>query len=419
MKDFMTGAATSAHQTEGGNIHSDMWAQEQMKHSSFKEPSLAACDHYNRYEQDIKLMADASLDAYRFSIEWARIEPEEGKFCEAALDHYARVLDACAACGITPVVTLHHFSSPAWLISKGGWENEATADYFARYCGYVVSRLGGRLKYVCTINEANMGLQVAALSKAAMAQLKGAAGTAGGIQVGVDIRKAMENSRYAEQENMEAFGTPRPATFLSGRTEAGDMVIIKAHMKAMEAIKSLCPSIKAGITLSLHDIQPAPGGEKEAARLWEEEFGHYVPYIKRDDFIGIQNYTRTVTGPDGALPPSGELTEMGYEIYPQSVGNVARRVYRETGIPVMITENGICISDDSIRCQYIHDAAESVKGCLADGIPVLGYFYWSLLDNFEWQQGFGKPFGLVAVDRQTMERKPKQSLYMLKSAFED
>ena len=125
-KGFLVGAATAAHQVEGNNIYSDYWAQEQLPHSSFAEPSGIACDHYNRYEEDIRLLAEAGLGAYRFSMEWARIEPEEGKFDDAEIEHYRQVIACCKANGVEPVVTLLHFISPKWMIAKGGWEAEST-----------------------------------------------------------------------------------------------------------------------------------------------------------------------------------------------------------------------------------------------------------------------------------------------------
>ena len=164
-KAFFIGAATAAHQVEGNNTNSDYWAQEQLPHSSFTEPSGIACDHYHRYEEDIKLLADAGLNAYRFSIEWARVEPEEGTFDPEAIEHYRKVIACCKAHGVEPVVTLLHFTSPKWLICKGGWEAESTVEDFKNYAIYVMEQLGSELRYVCTINEANMGLQLAAISK--------------------------------------------------------------------------------------------------------------------------------------------------------------------------------------------------------------------------------------------------------------
>ena len=164
-KGFFIGAATAAHQVEGNNIHSDYWAQELLPHTSFAEPSGLACDHYNRFEEDIRLLAGAGLNAYRFSVEWARIEPEEGRFDDQEIDHYRKVIACCRENGVEPIVTLMHFTSPVWLIRKGGWEAESTVEDFRRYAAYVTGKLGAELRYICTINEANMGLQLAAIAK--------------------------------------------------------------------------------------------------------------------------------------------------------------------------------------------------------------------------------------------------------------
>ena len=141
MEKFLVGAATAAHQVEGNNIHSDYWLMEQMPHSDFAEPSLLAVDHYNRYEEDIKLLAEAGLKAYRFSIEWARIEPERGKYDEDAIDHYRKVIRCCRENGVEPIVTMLHFTSPAWLIKAGGWESEDVIGAFVKYCEYVIKEI--------------------------------------------------------------------------------------------------------------------------------------------------------------------------------------------------------------------------------------------------------------------------------------
>ena len=266
-KGFFVGAATAAHQVEGNNIHSDYWAQEQLPHTSFTEPSGIACDHYNKYEEDIKLLADAGLNAYRFSIEWARIEPEEGKFDPAEIEHYRKVIACCKAHGVEPVVTLLHFTSPKWLIAKGGWEAESTVEYFKRYVSYVMEQLGSELHIVCTINEANMGLQLAAISKrfrlmaeqAAKAAANAGKSAEGSVQVGMNFQKMMENMKYAAAENAAVFGTPQPKIFVSERTPEGDLLVLRAHAAAREAIKTICPEVKVGLTLSLHDLQAHVG----------------------------------------------------------------------------------------------------------------------------------------------------------------
>ena len=415
-KGFLIGASTAAHQVEGNNIHSDYWAMEHMEYTSFNEPSLDAVDHYNRYEEDIKILADAGLNAYRFSIEWARVEPQPGVFDEAEIEHYRKVLDCCRSNGVEPVVTMHHFTSPKWLIEQGGWESEETIDKFARYCRYVVEQLGDKLHYVCTINEANMGLQIAAIAKRYMKMMQANQKVEGSVQVGVNIENPMmERMKKQAMENMKLFGTPQPQTFVSQRTDEGDILVMRAHQAAKAAMKAVKPDLKIGVTLSLHDIQPQPGGEDEAMRVWTEEFLHYLPYIKDDDFFGLQNYTRTLVGPEGALPvPAGaEVTQMDYEFYPQALGNVIRTVHKSLPIPIIITENGIATSDDTRRIAFIEQALAGVNACVDDGIPVIGYCHWSLLDNFEWQKGYSMTFGLIAVDRSTQRRYPKDSLRFL------
>ena len=192
------------------------------------------------------------------------------------------------------------------------------------------------------------------------------------------------------------------------------MIVIKSHIKARETIKKYYPNIKVGITLSLHDIQAINGGEERANKEWNDEFTHYIPYLKDDDFFGLQNYSRTLIGPDGPEQQEGKkLTQMGYENYPESLGHVIDRVYNELGLPILITENGIATSDDNERVEFIDRALDGVKICINKGIPVLGYMHWSTLDNFEWQKGFSMTFGLISVNRKTMQRTPKNSLYHL------
>lgn len=419
-KGFLVGAATAAHQVEGNNTHSDYWAMEQLEHSNFAEPSLDAVDHYNRYEEDIALLAKAGLNAYRFSIEWARIEPEKGRYDEAEIEHYRKVLQCCHDNGITPVVTMHHFSSPKWLISEGGWESEHIVERFKNYCAYVVSKLGNLMGYVCTINEANMGLQVASVAKGILRRM--------GItpQIGMNFDQITEKFMPPErrQQKLEiaaAFGLDDPNgvhDFLSMRTAEGDVLTMRAHVAARDAMKAVCPHLQVGLTLSLYDLQPQPGGEEIAQQEWENDFAHYLPYIREDDFIGVQNYTRKRIDANGDMgnPEGAELTQMDYEFYPQGIGNVVRRVAAELpGKPILVTENGVATADDTRRAEFIRQAVEGIQGCIADGLPVKGYLYWSLLDNFEWQKGYSMTFGLIAVDRATQVRHPKESLAVLGS----
>jgi len=419
-EDFLLGASTAAHQVEGNNIHSDYWTMELMKSTSFAEPSADAVDHYNRYEEDILLLKNAGLNCYRFSIEWARIEPAEGKFDKIEVEHYRSMIRFCKDNGVTPIVTLHHFTSPKWLIAKGGWEAETAVEYFRRYCAYIAEKLGNELEYIVTINEANMGLQLTAIAKRYMKELlfkrkKKSDGNDSKAQVGINLKQMIANQKIAATENVEVFGVEKLHTFVSQRTPEGDLLIMRAHCAARDEMKAICPHLKIGLSLSLHDMQPRRGGEKHAAKEWHAEFSHYLPYIRDDDFLGVQNYTRSRFGFFGQIdqPKGAELTQMRYEFYPEALANVIRAVHKEFKGDILVTENGIATSDDSRRVEFIRRALEGVYNCIEEGIPVKGYCHWSLLDNFEWQKGFSMTFGLIAVDRKTQTRYPKESLSYL------
>ncbi|MCD8023843.1 MAG: family 1 glycosylhydrolase, partial [Lachnospiraceae bacterium] len=400
--------------------------------------------HYNRYEEDIRYLAEAGLNAYRFSIEWARIEPEEGRFDASEIEHYRKVILFCRAYGVAPIVTVPHFSSPAGLIAKGGWEADTVVDDFARYARYVMENLGDELGYVCTINEANMRLQICAVARQYMLQIQAQMAAAdsahsaeSGVQLGIDLQKMLEAREESAKEIREVFGVDDPQTFFAPCTEHGDALIMKAHQAAVAVIREVAPQVKGGLTLSLHDLKEVPASlsadqtekaqaensqaenvsrlaaaQKNAAKEWEEEFRHYLPAISGDDFIGVQNYTRSLIGPEGSLPnPDGaKLTQSGYEFYPQALAHVIRAVAKDFHGEILVTENGVSTAEDADRVLFIEEATKGVAECIADGIPIKGYMYWSLLDNFEWQKGYAMTFGLIAVDRATQERMLKPSL---------
>ncbi len=412
-KDFLLGAATAAHQVEGNNTNSDYWLMENMPYSQFVEPSLDAVDHYHKYKEDIKMLKDAGLNAYRFSIEWARIEPEKGRFDETEMNHYLDVIKYCRKLDIEPVVTLIHFTSPAWLIKMGGWDNEEVISLFGKYIEYVVKHIKDDVKYICTINEANMRIQIKALMERFMKQMEPSEGQ---VQVGLNLDNPMEKMKLNALENIKVFNEPMPHCFVSAASDKGDEIVCKCHLKAKEIIREISPDIKVGITLSLHDLQYKDGGKEKCEEAFKEEFLHYVDYIKDDDFFGLQNYTRTIYDSNGIVPVSGDLTQMDYEIYPEALEHCIRKVNEVLpDMHIIVTENGIAIADDKKRVDFINKAIEGVFNCIEDGIKVDGYFYWSLLDNFEWQKGYALTFGLCAVDRKTQERYPKESLKVLGS----
>jgi beta-glucosidase len=377
---FTWGTATAAHQVEGQNWNNDWWMWEHDSASSCEEPSGDACDQYHLFERDIALMAQLGLDNYRFSIEWSRIEPEEGEFSIAALDHYRRVCAACLAHGIEPVVTYHHFTNPRWFAATGGWESEVAADRFARFCERASGHLGDLVARSCTINE----------------------------------------------PNIVAFIGYRLGFFPPGVTDADRFRVVRdhfieAHRQAYDAIKSGPGAGPVGLTLSMADFQAAgdgtPDGDERAqvardrARRAMED--RYLEAVRGDDFIGVQTYTRDRIGPDGQPrgPEAGvELTQMNYEFWPEALGATVRRAWEVTvQLPVIVTENGYSGVDDTRRVEYVRRALTSILDCIDDGVDVRGYTYWSLLDTFVWAYGYRPRFGIVSVDRSTQERTVKPS----------
>jgi len=381
---FLFGAAVSAHQVEGGNVNSDWWWWEHLESTPVHEPSGDACDFYHRYREDVAMLAGIGLNAFRFSIEWARIEPAEGEFSQAALDHYRRVLQACRDSGVMPIVTFHHFTLPRWLQEAGGFASERFPALFERYCDRAAAALGELIGVACTINEPQ-GLG------------------SSGFLLGIN--------------------PPGHTDDREGAQKAVDN-LLEAHRTGAAAIRSRL-QIPVGVTLAMPDIQYEDGAQPGSSSLEVESrvIDWFLDLARTDDFVGVQTYTRFRIGPDGPRSPgldwsdvTREMTEtdtttqMGYEDNPQALGAAIRRAAKACpGVPVLVTESGIATAHDERRIAYMKAALGEVQGCLADGIDVRSYLYWSWLDNFEWAFGYAPTFGLVAVDRQTFARHPKPS----------
>ena len=397
-KGFLWGTATAAHQVEGGNTSSDLWLMEMMKPSLFADPSGDACDHYHRYGDDIALLAGLGFSTYRFSIEWARIEPEEGFFSKAALDHYRRMIATCHALRVTPMVTFHHFTAPLWFTRDGGWENAKSVDRFAKYCEVAADALADLIPYACTINEANIPIMVTMMRRAV--------GVAGG---GSKRERAL-----AEAARLCGGEPGKFSPYLSGDGIAATPNLIAAHRKSYGILKERVKG-QVGITIALNAFQCEPGGEEIFKQADEAINNQFLRSLAGDDFVGVQTYTRVIFGPSGVLPPanSAERTQMGYEFYPESLEATIRQAAKVSGCPVIVTENGIGTEDDTRRIEYTRRALEGVLRCLTDGIDVRGYIHWSMMDNFEWLEGYRPKFGLVEVDCTTQARKPKPSAYWL------
>ena len=392
-RGFLWGTATAAHQVEGNNVNSDVWLMEHLPETIFAEPSADACDHYHRFPEDIALMGELGFNTYRFSVEWARVEPEEGRFSKAILDHYRRMLLACHQNGLKPMVTFHHFTSPRWLISAGGWTEMDTAERFARYCAHATRHLGDLIDHVCTINEVNIPVMIPRL-------------------LSPDQESGARLAAFG-REAAQAFGLSSApfSSYFFAVSEQGRDVILEAHKQATSAIKAERSDLPVGLTISMRDLQAVDGGEKKRDSIRREVQDVFLKAARQDDFLGVQCYSRQRVGPGGPLPPEegAELTEMGYEFWPEVVEAALRYAAQIASVPTIVTENGIGTTDDARRLEYYRRALQGVSNCLNDGLDVRGYYAWSAMDNFEWLRGYGPQFGIIAVDRETQVRTVKPS----------
>jgi len=370
---FLWGVAAASHQIEGGNSNNDWWEFEHRADTPCVEVSGDCCDSFHRYDQDVTLVRELGFAAYRFSIEWSRIEPEEGEFSVAALDHYRRMLAECHAQGVQPVVTFHHFTNPRWMAEQGGWANPVVVDRFTRYCERTVAHLGDLVSIGCTINEPNIVSLM-------------------GYLVGI-----FPPGKRGDREGMGACNEHMKA----------------AHRKSYDVIKAGPGEFPLGLCVSMGDWWAPKSAQEALVNMRYTHEGQFLECARGDDFVGVQAYSRNrldesgrTTGPE---PGVEVVTSMGYEFWPQSLEVSIRHAAEVAGVPIYVTENGLGHDDDDRRIAYVSEALEGVGRCLADGIDVRGYFYWSLLDNFEWALGYGPRFGLAEVDRTSFARRPKPS----------
>lgn len=384
--DFLWGASSAPHQVEGNNTNSDWWASEGRVPGM--EFSGDANDSYHRYREDMSLLADAGLNSYRFGIEWARIEPRPGVFSPALLAHYRRMIDTALELGIKPVITLHHFSSPRWFADEGGWSAPTAPGLFSRYVEAASSILGD-VGHVITINEPNM--------LAMMLNLE-AAHSRGELD-------SWQSPTVENQGEREYKQPPLPVP------EPDDgKYVIEAHHLAREALRQRTDA-QVGWSVANQSFTAAPGGEERLRQIrWNFE-DLYLEAAKGDDFIGVQSYTSQQVDANGLVPhpPHPDNTMIGTAYRPDALAMAVRHAAQVTNVPVLVTENGIATPDDTRRIAYTREALEHLATAMEDGVDVRGYLHWTLLDNYEW--GHWEPkFGLVAVDRTTFERKPKESL---------
>ncbi|BAA29440.1 glycoside hydrolase family 1 protein [Pyrococcus horikoshii] len=390
---FLFGTATSSHQIEGNNRWNDWWYYEQIGKLPYR--SGKACNHWELYRDDIQLMTSLGYNAYRFSIEWSRLFPEENKFNEDAFMKYREIIDLLLTRGITPLVTLHHFTSPLWFMKKGGFLREENLKHWEKYIEKVAELLE-KVKLVATFNEPMV---------------------------------------YVMMGYLTAYWPP----FIRSPFKAFKVAanLLKAHAIAYELLHG---KFKVGIVKNIPIILPASDKERDrkaaekADNLFNWHFldaiwsGKYRGVFKTyripqsdADFIGVNYYTasevRHTWNPlkfffEVKLADISERkTQMGWSVYPKGIYMALKKASRY-GRPLYITENGIATLDDEWRVEFIIQHLQYVHKAIEDGLDVRGYFYWSFMDNYEWKEGFGPRFGLVEVDYQTFERRPRKSAYV-------
>ena len=392
---FLWGAATSGHQTEGNNIASDMWLLEHLKPTIFDAPSGDACNSLELWPADLALVRALGLGAYRFSLEWARIEPERGQFSTAMLDHYRRIVEGCHTRGLVPIVTFNHFTTPRWFAAAGGWTNGDAPELFGRFCDRAARALADGIGYATTLNEPDLlpllNWRLAPRPHGTLRDMLAAAATACGTA-------KFCAANMANDEDI-AVMTPR---------------LIAGHRTGRAAIKAARSALPVGVSLAVQDdVAIGRDSIRDAKRA--EVYAPWFEAARDDEFVGVQNYERMYIGAHGTTgAPSGvHLGYSGQDNDPASLGAVVRYVHDQVGRPIIVTENGLDTPHDVDRVAYIPAALAGLHAAMTDGVPVLGYIHWSLLDNFEWSAGYAPKFGLVAVDRANFRRTPKPSARLL------
>lgn len=379
---FLWGTATSAYQVEGSNFNNDWWKWEnsskrirKLKEQG-KNPqdfiSGRTCDQYHLYKKDFDLIRSLNNNAYRFSIEWSRVEPEEGRFSDKEIEHYRKLIEALLQRGIEPFITLWHFTNPLWFIRKGGWGKKKNNKYFLEYVDRIIKELGNLATFWIPINEPEI---------------------------------------YTYSSYLEGRWPPQEKSFLSFLKIIHNF--IEVHRESYKIIKKVQPQAQIGIATNntYYEVYQ----NKIISNLFKkiiEGLDHFyiLDRIKNyQDFIGLNYYFHCrVKGFKFNQNENKNVSDIGWEIYPEGIYQVLKRV-RKFGKPIYITENGVADVKDKIRPKFIIEHLKWIHKAIQEGIDVKGYFYWSLLDNFEWRDGFWPRFGLFEVDYKSLKRIPRKS----------
>ncbi len=373
---------------EGDNRHSDWWKWEGK--GALKYKSGAACRHYELFKSDFDLAKSLNHNAHRLSIEWGRVEPVEGHFSQEEIDHYVDVVDALRERGIEPIVTLHHFTNPAWFTAKGGWLHKDSREQFLRYTEKLVSALCGKVNFWVTINEPIV---------------------------------------YSYHSYVIGLWPPQKKAFANLKKVRKELVSV--HIAAYRLIHTIyqkrnLPSPRVGIAHNVQFFESRNNSliNKLAVFLRNRlyNFGIIDELTRAGmlDYIGLNYYTRSVAdvkslryyhllhdGPDKP-DPAVKKNLLGWDIYPKGLYELCLR-FKKYELPIYILENGICTDDDGQRWDYIKEHLKAIHAAIRAGVNISGYLYWSLLDNYEWHEGFRPRFGLIDVNYATFKRTVRGS----------
>jgi beta-glucosidase len=407
------GAATSAHQVEGGNRWNDWWAWEGA--GKVREPSGQACDHYRLFREDFRLARSLGHTGHRFSLEWSRLEPSEGSWNEEAFRHYDEVFDALEAEGLEPVVTLHHYTNPLWFAQKGGWLHPDAVRSFAEFVERVARRFGRRVKYWVTLNEPLIYIYYSFVLGT------WPPGEQSFDKATVALRQLLKAHVAAYQRLHEH----------SKNSEC--WVSVAHHTTALTPCRPHSPLDRFNLFLRDWFVNRLVFGSLQSGVLfYPGVFSEKLPAKGTLDYLGVNYYTRNFIRFDGfrgarqfgtVCPHEHhrdkirEVNDMDWEICPEGLYGVLRS-FRSLNLPILITENGVCVREDAQRQRYIERHLGMLERLQGEGLSIFGYFYWSLVDNFEWAEGFRPRFGIVEVDYQNQARRPRPSAETLRQGCE-
>jgi len=417
--NFRWCVATSAHQIEGGNNNSDWWDYEQIPGAIKNgEKSGLACDHWNRLEEDVRLIQDLGVGTYRFSVEWAKIEPRQGEWDWDAIRHYQHEIALLRQAGIEPMVTLHHFTLPRWVRALGGWEWAGAPRAFAHFAGLMYEALGADVRDWITFNEPMVNLVSGYLAGIGPPAKKV------GLEETVVPIRGMLLAHASAYRTLHDMAGKRPVR-----------VGLAHHVRIFDPKHRLSWLDKKGARIldqvfNWAFIDAVETGNLRLSIPFALKMNETIPGLKgTQDFLGVNYYTRdivdfSIKSPplflDRIVRPGAPINDMNWEIYPLGFYRVLKHLAsRYPGKPIIVTENGIADSRDDRRMAFLDSHLKFMHRAIEEGVPVEGYCHWSLMDNFEWNEGFGPRFGLYEVDYATFKRTPRASAYHYRRIIQD